>query len=629
MMLPFRLAAVLLPLMLATGAAAAERAIIVLDASGSMWGEINGAAKMTIARDTLRSVLGKLPDTLELGLIAYGHRDKGRCDDIELLVPPATGTGAAIAEAAAALSPKGKTPISEAVKRAAEGLRYTEEKATVILITDGIETCDADPGAVATALEQAGVDLTVHVVGFGLSSEEGAKVACLAENTGGTYYSADNAEGLGEALSVTVAETVAPPPPSAEEAVVDKTLRVTSRPAADAPPYTGADGIAYDAYPVTANGRAENAVATEYGGNGSAAEFDLPAGRYVVVARKDLAEGEATVDLVDGTLATADIVLDAAVIKAQAMATETEPETSDGVAWDVTDESGETDRSYGPTRTITVNAGGVTVAAGLGSASAVIAVTVAPGETRAVTLVLGAGHLVLRGKRSAEAADFDESARFDVTGAGGETFTSYGEAKFDLPAGDYTVKATIGEATAETTVAIAAGRTTEEEIIVATGRLVAHALFAEGGPTVTAGPRFDVLASEPGADGEREVLATSYDDGAAFDLPPGKYVLKASSDEAAGEAVFELKAGAPLEVSVVLDAGILALAAPGGDRLDILSAKKDIYGKQTELATTYGESWVIALPAGDYAARVTKPDGSEETAAFSIKPGERTEITVE
>jgi Ca-activated chloride channel family protein len=187
MMLPFRLAAVLLPLMLATGAAAAERAIIVLDASGSMWGEINGAAKMTIARDTLRSVLGKLPDTLELGLIAYGHRDKGRCDDIELLVPPATGTGAAIAEAAAALSPKGKTPISEAVKRAAEGLRYTEEKATVILITDGIETCDADPCAVATALEQAGVDLTVHVVGFGLSSEEGAKVACLAENTGGTY----------------------------------------------------------------------------------------------------------------------------------------------------------------------------------------------------------------------------------------------------------------------------------------------------------------------------------------------------------------------------------------------------------------------------------------------------------
>ncbi len=108
------------------------------------------------------------------------------------------------------MSPKGKTPISDAVRQAAESLRYTEEKATVILITDGLETCDADPCAVASELEKAGVDFTAHVVGFGLSSEEGKQVACLAENTGGKYISAGNAAALGEALTATVVET--PPP---------------------------------------------------------------------------------------------------------------------------------------------------------------------------------------------------------------------------------------------------------------------------------------------------------------------------------------------------------------------------------------------------------------------------------
>ena len=81
----------------------------------------------------------------------------------------------------------GKTPLSAAVKQAAEALRYTEDKATVVLITDGLETCNADPCALGKELEQSGVDFTAHVVGFGLTADEGRQVACLAENTGGKY----------------------------------------------------------------------------------------------------------------------------------------------------------------------------------------------------------------------------------------------------------------------------------------------------------------------------------------------------------------------------------------------------------------------------------------------------------
>ena len=56
---------------------AADRAIIVLDASGSMWGQIDGRPKVEIARETLRTVPQSVPADMELGLMAYGHRRKG------------------------------------------------------------------------------------------------------------------------------------------------------------------------------------------------------------------------------------------------------------------------------------------------------------------------------------------------------------------------------------------------------------------------------------------------------------------------------------------------------------------------------------------------------------------------
>jgi len=166
---------------------AADKAIIVLDASNSMSGRIDGQPKLEIARDVLETVLHAVPAATELGFMAYGHRRKGSCDDIELIVPPAAGTGGLITAAANTLKFQGRTPLTAAVKQAAEALRYTEDEGTVILITDGLETCNADPCAAAKALEAAGVNFTVHVVGFGLTKEEGRKVACLAENTGGRY----------------------------------------------------------------------------------------------------------------------------------------------------------------------------------------------------------------------------------------------------------------------------------------------------------------------------------------------------------------------------------------------------------------------------------------------------------
>ena len=145
--------------------AADSRTILVLDGSGSMWGQIDQVYKIEIARDVIRKVLSQAPDDQQLGLVSYGHNRKGDCSDIETLVPVGT-EHTQILDAVDAINPKGKTPLSDAVVFAANQLRYQEERATVILISDGIENCNADPCEVGRSLEATGVDFTVHVIGF-------------------------------------------------------------------------------------------------------------------------------------------------------------------------------------------------------------------------------------------------------------------------------------------------------------------------------------------------------------------------------------------------------------------------------------------------------------------------------
>lgn len=191
------------------------RTIIVMDGSGSMWGQIDGRPKLEIAREAVARVVAELPAGQALGLIAYGHRSKGDCSDIETLVAPRVGSGPEVSAAVGSMRFLGKTPLSDAVLRAAETLRYTETAANVVLVTDGLETCGGDPCALGAALEAAGANFTAHVVGFGLSAAEGAEVACLAEATGGRYLEAHDAASLGAALAETVVAPAPEPAPAA------------------------------------------------------------------------------------------------------------------------------------------------------------------------------------------------------------------------------------------------------------------------------------------------------------------------------------------------------------------------------------------------------------------------------
>ncbi len=181
--------------------------LLILDASGSMWGQIDGENKIVIARRVLGDLIDGLSADSEGGLVAYGHRREGDCEDIETILPLGPLDKAAMRTSVEGLNPKGRTPITRAVNEAFEGLRQHPDPALVILVSDGLETCGGDPCAAVREARASGIDFVMHVVGFGVEGEEQelAQLECMAQAGGGQYFDVNSADALGAALESAVA----------------------------------------------------------------------------------------------------------------------------------------------------------------------------------------------------------------------------------------------------------------------------------------------------------------------------------------------------------------------------------------------------------------------------------------
>ncbi|NNE75902.1 MAG: hypothetical protein HKN31_02395, partial [Pricia sp.] len=92
-----------------------------------------------------------------------------------------------------------------------KSLKDNNTQATIILITDGIESCDGDICKVVADAKADGINFKLHIVGFGLKEGEKDELICAAQAGNGTYYDADNSGGLGEVLTAATTETVDKP----------------------------------------------------------------------------------------------------------------------------------------------------------------------------------------------------------------------------------------------------------------------------------------------------------------------------------------------------------------------------------------------------------------------------------
>ncbi|MER9401604.1 VWA domain-containing protein [Mesorhizobium sp. M0615] len=542
-------AAALLLLSMTSLGFAANKVIIILDASGSMWAQIDGKPKLEIARESLRTVLQSVPGDDEIGLMAYGHREKGSCDDIELIVPPQAGSASAISAAADSMKFLGKTPLTAAVKQAAEALKYTEDKATVVLITDGLETCEGDPCALGKELEASGVDFTVDVVGFGLTADEGKQIACLADNTGGKYIQASDEKALQEALVETVAAPApapAPEPapaPAPEPAKPEFNFIPSVVMAEGGDPIT--DGNAWEVYKAKADGTRGEAVTTQYNNY----EANLEPGDYVVVARADEARAEQKVKIEAGQVYKPLFTLNAGTMLIH-------PKPSQGA--EISDEAhvdfafpGGSTTHYGDIRII-VPAGEQKVTVAIGSGSVTETIQLAAGQTVEKDIVVGVGHAAVNAYYTAGGDKADSSgisvqivkAKKKIDGSRDDVAHSYGpDSKFWLPPDDYVAVTSLELATVEQPFSVKVGDNQDVKVTLDAGVLV---MSAPGAYSI------EVLSSKKDIQGNRKALGLNYGDTWQQTISAGDYVvLRHMPDQGHDkEMPVTVKAGERSEITV-------------------------------------------------------------------------------
>ncbi len=530
---------------------AANKVIIILDASGSMWAQIDGKPKLEIARESLRTVLQSVPADDEIGFMAYGHRTKGSCDDIELIVPPQAGSASAISAAADSMKFLGKTPLTAAVKQAAEALKYTEDKATVVLITDGLETCGGDPCALGKELKESGVDFTADVVGFGLTADEGKQIACLAENTGGKYIQASDEKALQQALVETVAAPAPAPAPAPEPAPapapkaaeVDYNLipQAFLKEGGEAPK----SDVYYEIFKDDAKGTGGEHV--DYGYN--AVKFHIAAGNYIVVATSGAARAEQKVSLTADKATELTLNLNAAEISIHARPAPG-AEIDRGAQISIAYPGGTSDANYGEVKFV-VPTGETKVTVKLGAGEASETMQLVAGQVVDKDMIVGVG----KAKANAFYTQGGEKAETDVgwkvykatkklDGTRDQVTYAYGpDSQFDLPPGDYVMGVDVQAVSTEQPFSVTVGQMTDVNLTLNAGVLSVDAPGADG---------FKIFEAKKNIQGERKQVTYAYGEKMQTTLAAGDYVLVTNftSDKADKETPFTIKAGERNELAV-------------------------------------------------------------------------------
>jgi len=182
--------------------------LFIYDASGSMWAKLEGKIKKKTAEKVLSSSINNLSEDQNIGLITYGHRRRNDCNDVELMVGLENTDKTEIIKKINAINPTGRTPLERAATLALNTLAESNTKATIILLTDGIESCGGNICDVIAKAKDDGINFKLHIVGFGIRQSRTEQLKCAAEAGGGNFYNAKNAVELTNAISEAFSETI-------------------------------------------------------------------------------------------------------------------------------------------------------------------------------------------------------------------------------------------------------------------------------------------------------------------------------------------------------------------------------------------------------------------------------------
>lgn len=621
--------------------------VLVLDASGSMAAALGGETRLDAARRVVLDTLSTFTLDRTVGLVAYGHRRKGDCSDIETLQPLAPVDPAAMRKSLAVLRARGKTPLSGALRHAA-GL-LPANGGTVMLVSDGLETCHEDPCAVVEALKQANANLIFHVVGFGLADGEMKGLACIAEKGGGQAIETRNATGLEEALKTLTAPQPAEAPKNgtAEAAAPAQTA---PRPADPPPPIPRPVVLKAVVNGQAVPGPVLFSVTREggepaYAGKGAEVTPNLVPGSYILDVTGGNTRTHTALTVRGEADERHDIPLDAGLVRLSVIAAEglevRDADLKGNPVWTLAPEEGQEPATLEGVLTpeTMLAPGRYAVTVSLGGFAASASIDVVAGKDLRSTLDLQLGKVTLEASLPAAAEPLETGAGLSWTlapgGADGPALKAEAVARptFLVAAGQYRAQLQVSGATIEQEVAAAAGKTTTVHL-----DLPSAELRLEGGlgpdaaaftdwrdASWTVRPVKLVGDAEAGPALEDKAEASP-----ALTLMPGEWAVTLVSGAASVTRHLVLAPGATAHERLDLVAGRLTISAAPDEAakpslnvlISIFAATADgSFAEKPVLEVGTPRDYSAVLPAGRYRIDAVDEQGRKASADVSLPAG--------
>lgn len=180
---------------------------LILDASGSMLQRIKGKRKIEIAKNTLTDLVqNTIPAGTQVAYRVFGDDKPGSCET-HLRAPLAPLDRSSMTKLFSGIRSinLAKTAIGAALRNVGDDLKNGKGERTVVVITDGEETCGGDPQKEIEKLRASGFDVRINIVGF--SVENNAIKDTFrnwAKLGGGNYFDAADEKELAKAMKAAV-----------------------------------------------------------------------------------------------------------------------------------------------------------------------------------------------------------------------------------------------------------------------------------------------------------------------------------------------------------------------------------------------------------------------------------------
>ncbi|GGA51942.1 hypothetical protein GCM10007416_26300 [Kroppenstedtia guangzhouensis] len=179
---------------------------ILLDASGSMAGRVDGGVKMDLAKQAIRAFASDVPEGAQVSLRVYGHKGSNQkkdkevsCQSNELIYPLKSYDSSQFEQSLNQFKPTGWTPLASAIQAAREDLKeWAGEKTRniVYVVSDGVETCGGDPVKEAKKLGESGIEPMVKIIGFDVDDAGQQQLKKVAKAADGSYQTVTSGDDL-------------------------------------------------------------------------------------------------------------------------------------------------------------------------------------------------------------------------------------------------------------------------------------------------------------------------------------------------------------------------------------------------------------------------------------------------